>query len=143
MLIEWHPYTTTEQPFVPGHLSWLPLGPGQKVAFVPGPTASRASGGTDAFCPGWRHQPGTKAPLLSRMVAPTGKKAARTFSPGWSYQSGLKVSFSPGSTLHPGQNGSRGHLSSYFTAAPPPSLSSLSLSLLQHFSSSKTSLASL
>ena len=29
--------------------------------FVPGPTASRASGGTGAFCPGWRHQPGQKA----------------------------------------------------------------------------------
>ena len=37
--------TTTEHAFVPGHLSRLTLGPGQKVAFVPGPTASRASGG--------------------------------------------------------------------------------------------------
>jgi len=58
------------------------------------------------FCPGWWLQPG--------------QKAARTFSPGWSYQPGLKVPFSPGSTLHPGQNGSRGHLSSYFTTAPHP-----------------------
>ena len=81
------------------------------------------------FCPGWWLQPG--------------QKAARTFSPGWSYQPGLKVPFSPSSTLHPGQNGSRGHLSSYFTAAPPPSLSSLSLSLLRHFSSSKASSPSL
>ena len=55
----------------------------------------------------------------------------RTFSPGWSYQPGLKVPFSPGSTLHPGQNGSRGHLSSYFTTAPHP----LSLILIT-FSSS-------
>jgi len=38
--------TTTEQAFVPSHLSRLSLGPGQKVAFVPGPTASRASRGT-------------------------------------------------------------------------------------------------
>ena len=25
------------------------------MAFIPGPMASRASGGTGAFCPGWRH----------------------------------------------------------------------------------------
>ena len=30
--------TTTEYAFVSGHLSRLPLGPGQNVAFVPGPT---------------------------------------------------------------------------------------------------------
>ena len=37
--------TTTEQVFVPDHLSRLSLGPGQKVTSVPGPTACRASGG--------------------------------------------------------------------------------------------------
>ena len=64
--------TTTEQIFVPGHLFWLPLGPGQNVAFVPGPMASRASGGQRSFipgggtnrdkrilfCPGWWLHPG-------------------------------------------------------------------------------------
>src|SRR6185437_10353143 len=30
--------------------------------------------GTGGFCPGWRHQPGQKAPLLSRLVSPTGTK---------------------------------------------------------------------
>ena len=67
--------TTTEQVFVPGHLSRLPLGPGQKVAFVPGPTASRANvedrgflsrvelpiRTKDPFYPGWCYQPGQKA----------------------------------------------------------------------------------
>ena len=54
------PDTSTEQVFVPDHLSRLPLGPGQKVAFVPGPTASRASG--------------RDMGLLSRLEAPTGIK---------------------------------------------------------------------
>ena len=58
--------TTTKQAFVPGHLSWQPLGPGQLVAFVPGPTASRASGGDRG--------------LLSRLEAPTGAKGG-TFVP--------------------------------------------------------------
>ena len=68
------------------------------MAFVPGPTASRARGdrgllsqletptGTKrghfipvggsrgAFYPGWWLQPGQKAPLLSRLVSPTGTK---------------------------------------------------------------------
>ena len=61
--------TTTKQAFLPGHLSRLPLGPGQKVAFVPGPTASRASRGTGVFYPGWWLQPGQKGwGLLSRLV---------------------------------------------------------------------------
>ena len=30
--------------------------------------------GAKAFCPGWRHQPGQKGGLLSRLVAPTGTK---------------------------------------------------------------------
>ena len=44
------------------------------MAFVPGPTASRASGGTVVFSPGWRNQPGQKEGLLSRLVSPTGTK---------------------------------------------------------------------
>ena len=58
--------TTTEQAFVPGHLSLLPLGPGQLVAFVPGPKASRASGGDRG--------------LLSRLEIPTWTKG-RPFVP--------------------------------------------------------------
>src|SRR6185369_12043470 len=30
--------------------------------------------GRKAFCPGWRHQPGQKGGLLSRLVVPTGTK---------------------------------------------------------------------
>ena len=36
--------------------------------FQPGQKATRA------FCPGWNHQPGQKAPILSRLVSPTGTK---------------------------------------------------------------------
>ena len=43
--------TTTEQAIVPGHLSRLPLGPGQNMAFIPGPMASWASGGQGPFIP--------------------------------------------------------------------------------------------
>ena len=51
-------YTTTEQIFLPGHLSRLPLGLEQNVAFVPGPTASRASGGGhEPFVPGGATNP--------------------------------------------------------------------------------------
>ena len=82
-------YTTKEQVFIPGHLSRLPLGPGQKVAFVPGPMASRASGGIGAFCPGWSHQPGQKKDFLSRLLAPPGTKGP--FCPGWCYQPGQKA----------------------------------------------------
>ena len=60
-------FSTTEQVFVPSHLSRLPLGPGQKMAFVPGPTASRASGGDGG--------------LLSRLETPTGTKGPRP--PRW------------------------------------------------------------
>ena len=42
-------YTTTEQAFVSGLLSRLPLGSGQYVAFVPSPTASRARRGQGPF----------------------------------------------------------------------------------------------
>ena len=38
-------------------------------------------GGTGAFCPGWSHQPGQKAPLLSRLVAPPGTKGPTPFIP--------------------------------------------------------------
>ena len=75
------------------------------MAFIPGPTASRTSGGTEVFCPGWRHQSGQKDPLLSRLVAPPGIKGptllsrlvtpTRTkgpFCPGWCYQPGQKAS---------------------------------------------------
>ena len=64
MLLHW--VTTTKHVFVPGHLSRQALGPGQYVAFVPGPMASRSSGGTGAFCPGWCLQRGQNslAPLF-------------------------------------------------------------------------------
>ena len=62
--------------------------------------------GTSAFCPGWSHQPGQKAPLLSRLVAPPGTKGPTLlsrvvtptgtkgwpFCPGWCYQPGQKAS---------------------------------------------------
>ena len=32
------------------------------------------AGETEAFCPGWRYQPGQKVPLLSRLVTPTRTK---------------------------------------------------------------------
>ena len=81
--------TTTEQVFVPSHLSRLPLDPGPKVAFVLGPTASRASGGDMGllswlvtptltkwwlFCPGWWHQPGLKDPFVPVGVTNPGKR---------------------------------------------------------------------
>ena len=31
--------------------------------------------GRKAFCPGWRHEPGQKGGLLSRLVVPTGTKS--------------------------------------------------------------------
>ena len=68
----------------------MPFIPGQKVAFVPGPTASRASGGIWAFRPGWSHQPGQKGQVfLSWLVAPPGTKGP--FCPGWCYQPGQKA----------------------------------------------------
>ena len=59
--------------------------------------------GTGAFCPGWSHQPGQKAPLLSRLVAPPRTKGptllsrvvtptGTPFCPGWCYQPGQKAS---------------------------------------------------
>ena len=66
-----HYYRTDlcSRPFIPAA-----FGPGTIGGFCPGPTANRASGGTGAFCPVWRHQPGQKGGLLSRLVAPTGTK---------------------------------------------------------------------
>ena len=54
------------------------------VQWLAGPTW-----GTWAFCPGWSHQPGQKAPLLSRLVAPPRTKVP--FCPGWCYQPGQKA----------------------------------------------------
>ena len=49
------------------------------MAFVPGPTASRASGDKRvAFYPGRWLQLGQKGGLLSRLVAPTGTKGPRS-----------------------------------------------------------------
>ena len=75
-------HTTTEQAFVPGHLSRQPLGPGQYVAFVSGPMASRASGGDRG--------------LLSRLEAPTETKG-ETFVPvgGSNRDKRLRVPFVP------------------------------------------------
>ena len=64
--LEFGIFTTTEQAFVSGHLSRLPLGPGQKVAFVPGPKASRASGGDRGLLSGLVPPTGTKGPCLPR-----------------------------------------------------------------------------
>ena len=66
--------STTEHTFVPGHLYRLSLDPGQKQPIVPGPTTSRASGETEVFYHGCRHQPGQKRSFLSRVVAPTETK---------------------------------------------------------------------
>ena len=111
--------TTTEYAFVPGHLSRLPLGPGQKVSFVPGPKASRASGGDmgllsrlevptrtkgppfvpvcgstrdkrpNSFIPVGNTNPDKRVTLLSWLVAPTRTKGP--FCPGWCYQPGQKA----------------------------------------------------
>ena len=68
-------HTTTQQVSVLGHLSRLPLGPGQKVAFVPDSTASRASGGYGSFVPGGATNLDKRETfLLSRLVAPPGTK---------------------------------------------------------------------
>ena len=98
--------TTTEQAFVPDHLSRQPLGPGQYVAFVPGPTVSRASGGggqgpfvpiggstrdkrPNPFIPVGNTNPHKRVTLLSRLVVPTRRKGL--FCPGWCYQPGQKA----------------------------------------------------
>ena len=74
------------------------------MAFVPGPTASRASGGDRGLLsrvepPTWTKGPPfvpvgvtnrDKRTLLSRLVLPTGTKGP--FCPGWCYQPGQKAS---------------------------------------------------
>ena len=66
-----HYYKTglCSRPFVPAA-----FGPGTIGDFCPGSNGYPGQGGTGAFCPGWNHQPGQKAPLLSRLVSPTGTK---------------------------------------------------------------------
>ena len=79
--------TTTEHAFVPGHLSRLFFGPGQKIAFISDPTASRASGWDRCLLSRLEAPTGTKGPLfipvggsnrdmhlLSRLEPPTGTK---------------------------------------------------------------------
>ena len=111
--------TTREYVFVPNHLSRLPLGLGQNMAFVPGPTASRANVGdrgflsrvepptrtkgppfvpvggstrdkrSNPFIPGGNTNRDKRVTLLSRLVLPPGTKDP--FCPGWCYQPGQKA----------------------------------------------------
>ena len=92
------------------------------------------SRGTGAFCPGWSHQPGQKAPLLSRLVAPPGTKGPTLFIPVGNTNpdkrvtllsrlvvpTGTKGPFCPGWSHQPGQK------------APPRDSSKGSYSLLSH-----------
>ena len=50
-----------------------------RVQWLVGP-----AGETGAFCPGWRHQPGQKSPLLSRWCLQPGQKALPPLSPSLS-----------------------------------------------------------
>jgi len=113
--------------------SFVPVtfGPGTKGGFCPG---SKGAGGTGAFCPGWSHQPGQKAPLLSRLVAPPGTKGPTLFIPVGNTNpdkrvtllsrlvvpTGTKGPFCPGWSHQPGQK------------APPRDSSKGSYSLLSH-----------
>ena len=93
------------------------------MAFVPGPTASRASGGTWAFCPGWRHQPGQKGGILSRLMAPTGTKGPRSLLSQLVAPTGTReyhfipVKISNRDKLHPPRTSS--HPSILFNSHPP------------------------
>jgi len=49
------------------------------------------AGGTGAFCPGWRHQPGQNGSLLSRLVVPTGTKCPRSLLSRLEPPTGTKV----------------------------------------------------
>ena len=49
------------------------------------------AGGTGAFCPGWRHQPGQNESLLSRLVVPTGTKGPRSLLSRLEPPTGTKV----------------------------------------------------
>ena len=72
--------------------------------------------GGKEFCPGWRHQPGPKAPLLSRLVAPTGTKVW-PFVPVGATNRDKRPPFCPGWCLQPGQN-SLAPLSPYISPRP-------------------------
>ena len=90
--------------------------------------------GTEAFCPGWSHQPGQKAPHLSRLVAPPGIKGHNPFIPGGNTNRDKRVTllsrlvlstrtkgpFYPGWCYQPGQK------------APPRDSSKGSYSILNH-----------
>ena len=61
--------------------------------------------GAKAFCPGWRHQPGQKWVLLSRLVVPTGTKGPHSlFVPVGTSNRDKRLPFCPGWCLQPGQN---------------------------------------
>ena len=49
------------------------------------------AGGTGAFCPGLRHQPGQNGSLLSRLVVPTGTKGPRSLLSRLEPPTGTKV----------------------------------------------------
>ena len=76
-----HVYTTIEQIFVPGYLSRLPLDPGQKVVFVSGPTASRASGGDRGLLSRLEASTGTKVPFFVSVDGSTRDKRPNPFVP--------------------------------------------------------------
>ena len=95
-----------------------------RVQWLAGPTW-----GTGAFCPGWSHQPGQKAPHLSRVVAPPGNtnrdkrvtllsrlvlppgiKGLGPFIPGGATNRDKWGAFCPGWWLHPGQKASVPHV---------------------------------
>src|SRR6185312_15187810 len=92
------------------------------------------AGGDRGLCPGWSHQPGQKAPLLSRLVAPPGTKGPTPFIPVGNTNpdkrvtllsrlvvpTGIKGPFCPGWSHQPGQK------------APPRDSSKGSYSLLSH-----------
>ena len=74
-----------------------------RVQWLAGP-----AGGTGAFCPGWRHQPGQNGSFLSRLVVPTGTKGPRSLLSLLEPPTGTKVRdksppFCPGWCLQPGQ----------------------------------------
>ena len=84
--------------------------------------------GAKAFCPGWRHQPGQKGGILSRLVAPTGTKGSRSLLSRLETPTGTKDPlFCPGWCLQPGQKPLHGLTSIdillfVFTAPLSPSL---------------------
>ena len=99
----WWLRRTTEQIFVPNHLSRLFLGPGQKVAFVPGPTASRANVGDRGFLSRVEPPTRTKAPPFVPVGGSTRDK--RPLSP----PPLARLAFGPGTkaTFCPGPKGNR------------------------------------